>query len=164
MKRSFIFMVLVLMMIGIVACGGDAEATPTLSSTPTSVSVAAETAPEPEEIVVRMGDLFFGDSNDNVQNPPIWTVTSGAEVTVATENRSGALQHNWAVVKLNATVPEPFLGDKQMEVILVDTGVIDGGKTDTFTFTAPATGEYKVICTVPGHYPSMQGKLVVKPE
>lgn len=109
-----------------------------------------------------MGDLFFGDSNDNVQNPPIWTVTSGAEVTVATENRSGALQHNWAVVKLNATVPEPFLGDKQMEVIFVDTGVIDGGKTDTFTFTAPAAGEYKVICTVPGHYPSMQGKLIVK--
>jgi uncharacterized cupredoxin-like copper-binding protein len=152
------------MMIVIVACGGNEEATPTLSSTPTSVPVAAETALAPEEIAVRMGDLFFGDSNDNMHNPPIWTVTSGAEVTVATENRSEALQHNWTVVKLNATVPEPFLGDKQMEVILVDTGVIDSGKTDAFTFTPPATDEYKVICTVPGHYPSMQGTLVVKPE
>jgi len=94
MKRSFIFMVLVSLMIVIVACGGDEEATPTLSPTPTSMPVAVETAPEPEEIVVSMGDLFFGDSNDNLQNPPIWTVTSGAEVTVAAENRSGALQHN----------------------------------------------------------------------
>jgi len=51
-----------------------------------------------------------------------------------------------------------------MEVVLIDTGVIDAGKTDNFTFTAPAVGEYKVICTVPGHYPSMQGKLVVKSE
>jgi uncharacterized cupredoxin-like copper-binding protein len=182
MKRFLMFIVLGLMMLGIVACGGDEEATPasiptamptpiataiavatpTLPSTPTSVPVATEAAPEPEEIAVRMGDLYFGDSNDNTQNPPIWTVTSGAEVKVVAENRSGALQHNWAVVKLDETVPEPFLGDKQMEIVLLDTGVIDSGKSGAFTFTAPAAGEYQVICTVPGHYPSMQGKLVVK--
>ena len=123
------------MMIGIVVCGGNEEATsisvptstvtvvtvetPTLPSTPTPVPVAIEAALESEEIVVSMGDLYFGNSNDHMQNPPIWTVTSGAEVTVATENRSGALQHNWAVVKLDAIVSEPFLGDKQMEVVLV---------------------------------------------
>jgi uncharacterized cupredoxin-like copper-binding protein len=178
MKRFFTTLVLVLMMMGIAACGGDQEATPTsiptsmptavataiptLPSTPTSAPVATAVAPKPEEIAVRMGDLYFGDSNDNMQNPPIWTVTSGAEVKVVAENHSGALQHNWAVVKLDATVPEPFLGDKQTEIVLVDVGVINSGKTSTFTFTAPAVGEYKVICTVPGHYPSMQGKLVVK--
>lgn len=109
-----------------------------------------------------MNDLYFGDTNDNLNNPPVWTVTNGAEVTVTVENRSGALQHNWATSKLDAVIPQPFVGGEGLDIVLLDSGVVDTGQSSTITFTAPAVGEYLVICTVPGHYPVMQGKLVVE--
>lgn len=118
-------------------------------------------AAAPEAIEVLMNDLYFGESNDNLANPPVWTVRSGADVTVAMDNRSGALQHNWAIVKAGEEVPSPFLGEEQMDVVLLDAGILEPNQTDTFAFTAPELGEYMVICTVAGHYPVMQGKLIV---
>ncbi len=158
------------------ACGGNDEAISTVAPTSTAVAVAtvaptATTAAvviEPTTSVqpaaalnVVMNDIYFGETNDNSSNPPIWTVTSGAAVTVTLENRSLGLQHNWAISKLGEAIPAPFVGGDQMAVVLLDSGVLDAGQSNTFTFTAPLPGEYTVICTVPGHYPVMQGKLVV---
>jgi len=158
------------------ACGGNDEAISTVAPTSTAVAVAtvaptATTAAvviEPTTSVqpaaalnVVMNDIYFGETNDNSSNPPIWTVTSGAAVTVTLENRSLGLQHNWAISKLGEAIPAPFVGGDQMAVVLLDSVVLDAGQSNTFTFTAPLPGEYTVICTVPGHYPVMQGKLVV---
>ncbi|MFZ4660498.1 MAG: plastocyanin/azurin family copper-binding protein [Caldilineaceae bacterium] len=159
------------------ACGGAAE-TPTPAPTNTSVPIAtlaptATVAPTPVAptptvatpaavaFTVAMNDLYFGDTNDNMNNPPVWSVTSDAEVTVTVANRSGGLQHNWAISKLDAVIPQPFVGGEGLDIVLLDSGVVDAGQSTTITFTAPAVGEYLVICTVPGHYPVMQGKLVV---
>ena len=154
------------------ACGGAAE-TPTPAPTNTAVPTAtiaptatvaptpSMAAPDPVAFTVAMNDLYFGDTNDNMNNPPVWTVTSDAEVTVTVENRSGGLQHNWAISKLDAVIPQPFVSGEGLDIVLLDSGVVDAGQSSTITFTAPAVGEYLVICTVPGHYPVMQGKLVV---
>jgi uncharacterized cupredoxin-like copper-binding protein len=40
---------------------------------------------------------------------------------------------------------------------------VDAGKTVTFKFTAPAAGEYQVVCDVAGHLEAgMQGKVIVQ--
>jgi uncharacterized cupredoxin-like copper-binding protein len=88
-------------------------------------------------------------------------VTNGATVTVNLDNQ-GALQHNWAIVKIGEEVPVPFDVQQHSAKLLYSTGVVEGGTTATVTFIAPDPGEYLVICTVAGHYPVMQGKLVVK--
>ncbi|MEM7125014.1 MAG: hypothetical protein AAF702_01725 [Chloroflexota bacterium] len=183
--KAFVSMFVVLFFVA--ACGGRDEPQATLEPTttpvpiatiaptatsmptalPTSVLEATETSDDssqfidPEVIEVVMNDLYYGESNDNIANPPVWTVTSGADVSVVMENRSQALQHNWAIVKAGEEVPTPFLGEEQMNVVLLDAGVLDANQTETFNFTAPELGEYMVICTVAGHYPVMQGKLVV---
>ena len=46
--------------------------------------------------------------------------------------------------------------------VLANTKVVGGGEKDTIEFTAPAPGTYDYICTFPGHYAIMKGKLVVQ--
>ena len=147
MKSKTLFTLLAVTSLLLVACSGSGGA-------------AEENETINETISVVMNDIYFGDSNDNASNPPVWTVSSGATVTVKLDNR-GALQHNWSIVKDGEEVPVPFLIDEHSDMLLYSTDVLDGGTTASANFTAPEPGEYLVICSVAGHYPSMQGKLVV---
>ncbi|MDX1663096.1 MAG: sulfocyanin-like copper-binding protein [Candidatus Promineifilaceae bacterium] len=144
-------LLLVLISLFLVACGGDAEAP----------AEELDVVEEEATIAVTMNDIYFGENPNNAEDPPIWTVPAGAEVTVNLDN-NGALQHNWAIVQPGEEVPVPVTEETAEGIILYDTGLVDGGETATATFTAPeAAGEYLVICTVAGHYPAMQGRLVV---
>jgi azurin len=40
--------------------------------------------------------------------------------------------------------------------------MLGGGETTTIAFTAPAAGTYDYICSFPGHYGMMKGKLIVE--
>lgn len=33
-----------------------------------------------------MNDIYYGDSNDNAENPPVWQVNSGSNGTICMEN------------------------------------------------------------------------------
>lgn len=46
--------------------------------------------------------------------------------------------------------------------VLAHTDLIGGGETTEVKFTAPAAGEYDFICSFPGHYAMMKGKLIVE--
>jgi plastocyanin len=107
-----------------------------------------------------MQDIFFGPENDNVQNPPEWTVSSGAEVTLRMDNM-GALEHSWVILKQGETVPPAYDDAVDGDKVLFSSGNVVAGASDQVTFTAPAPGEYNVLCTVPGHSAVMQGKLIV---
>lgn len=55
-----------------------------------------------------------------------------------------------------------FLPDDQ-SAVLAHTKTLGPKESDKVDFTAPATaGEYPFICTFPGHYMLMHGKLIVK--
>ncbi|HFC11678.1 MAG TPA: hypothetical protein ENJ56_02445 [Anaerolineae bacterium] len=109
-----------------------------------------------------MNDIYFGDDADNVANPPQWTLNSGGRAQIKAEN-DGSLEHNWAIIKAGATVPDSVTDAAAIkDIILFDVGNVAGGASTNATFDIPDAGEYTVICTVAGHYPTMQGKLVVK--
>ena len=150
MKKRLPIYVLLLFALVLAACGGN------------NGDDAAADEPESATIQVVENDIYYGDSNDNAANPPTWTVPAGGEVTANITN-NGALEHNWAIVELGAEVPNPFVEEDGSDIILQDSGLTPAGEEATYTFTAPADpGEYQVICTVPGHYPLMQGVLVVE--
>ena len=66
-------------------------------------------------------------------DPDTLTVKAGTEVEIALTN-DGAIKHNMSID--DADVDED----------------LDGGKSTSFTFTAPdAPGEYKIHCNIPGH-------------
>lgn len=46
--------------------------------------------------------------------------------------------------------------------VIAATKLIGGGQETSITFTAPAKGTYDFICSFPGHYGIMKGKLIVE--
>lgn len=124
---------------------------------------SAPDEPEARTIAVETHDIYFGKENDNVENPPVWAVPSGAEVKVNLANL-GNLEHDWAIVKADAELPQTITAETDLSpLLLFDAGKMESGSEKTVTFTAPSEpGDYLVICTVPGHYPTMQGRLEVK--
>lgn len=151
---------LVTAMFILAACGGG-------SSEPTATPApAAADAPSAQDVIaatldVAMHDIYYGANNDNIANPPVWNAAAGTEVTLNLDNQGG-LEHSWAIVKKDTELPMPFLADEYKDLILWASTNVQAGQKPTETFTAPEVGEYLVICTVAGHFPVMQGKLVVQ--
>lgn len=158
-SSKWIVPVLILALAVLAACGSGGE--------PAAPEAAAPPAQSAQEVIaatleVAMHDLYYGDTSDNLQNPPVWTVGAGERVQVNLVNEGG-LQHNWAIVKPGSEVPVPFRSESDSGILIWDTGLVDPGQSASATFTAPSEpGEYTVICTVAGHYPAMQGRLVVQ--
>lgn len=157
MTRKWISGVIVGAILVLAACGGGGkkEATPApAASAPSAQEAIAQV------LAVTAHDLYYNEP-DNVTNPPKWTVKAGEAFEIDLDNQGG-LQHNWAIVKPGSDVPVPFDSAKNGDLLLWDAGLVDPGKSEKAQFTVTDPGIYKIICTVAGHYPSMQGQLEVK--
>ena len=130
------------------------------NSTTTGSTGAATTNADVALVTVDMYDNYYGAADDNLANPPVWSVQTGVDV-VATLTNHGRRNHNWAIVKPGAAIPIPYKEGQGGEIILHGIGMVYGNSQTTITFTAPEPGEYMVICTVDGHYPEMQGRLLI---
>lgn len=154
MKYISIAVVCTIFTIFLAACGGGGAQ---------KTEADAPAAPKAQTVTLNVeeNDIYYGKMPDNVTKPPVWEVPAGAKIKVNVKN-NGALEHNWAIVKQGADVPEPFVEANSKDIILAQTGLTPAGKSGSYDLTAPLPGEYKIICTVAGHYPSMQGRLIVK--
>ncbi len=118
-------------------------------------------------IVLNSNDLMKFDKN-------MLLVTSGKKITL-TLNHTGKLEkaimgHNFVLLKQGVDVvayAEKAVLARENEYIpegdeeIVYTKLLGGGESDTITFDAPAKGHYTFICSFPGHYGLMKGKLIV---
>ncbi len=85
-----------------------------------------------------------------------------------------AMGHNWVLfsatsdadvqkIAMECMKNAPDYLPKDRSVVLAHTKLIGGGESDVITFTAPdKPGSYPYICTFPGHFSMMKGKLIVK--
>ena len=134
----------------LVACGGGGDTESEESSGPESVTL---------EIV--QNDIYYGSTPDNMDNPPRWEAFADGRVVLEITN-NGTSQHNWAVINKDAELPATFDSEANADLIFYQAGLLEPGTEFRESFFAPTEpGEYVVICTVAGHYPSMQGRLVV---
>ena len=86
------------------------------------------------------------------------TVFSGKETTLELKN-SGAVEHDFTILKKGAVAKTPFDREKQAGDILAKYK-LGAGKSDSFKFTLPEPGEYEIICNIPGHVEAgMVGKV-----
>lgn len=104
------------------------------------------------------------------------TVTAGAEVTLIMENTATApaMIHNIVVLTTNSDEDANRVGMAAIaametdyipedDAILAYTPMANPGETVEVTFTAPSEpGNYRFICTYPGHFGTMQGVLIVQ--
>lgn len=158
MKTISLTIACIVFTILLTACGGGGSGAQKIEE-----AAPADAAPKVQTVTlnIEQGDIYYGKTPDNATNPPTWEVPAGAKIKVNLKN-NGALEHNWAIVKQGAEIPEPFIEADNKGIILAQTGLSPAGKTSSYDITAPLPGEYKIICTVAGHYPSMQGRLIVK--
>ena len=105
--------------------------------------------------------------------PTTLTLNEGAEVTLIFKNQSSAagMLHNFVLVPLGSGQEIATAGIAAGEAnnfvpnddrIVVATKMTTMGEEVTITFTAPKKGSYQYICTYPGHFPKMVGRLTVK--
>jgi uncharacterized cupredoxin-like copper-binding protein len=86
-------------------------------------------------------------------------VSAGQTVNVTLKN-NGSVDHTWVVLKqgVNDTTSSQFSADQALFTVKAAAG-----QTGTGSFTAPAAGQYEIICDVPGHLDAgMKGTLTVK--
>ena len=94
---------------------------------------------------------------------------------ILTLNHTGKLPknimgHNLVLLKMNVDVnvfSKLALEFKNNDYIplnedfIAHTILLGGGESVTFSFTINEPGEYKYVCTFPGHYQMMQGVLII---
>lgn len=61
-----------------------------------------------------------------------------------------------------AAAANDYIPKDKEDAVLAHTKLVGGGESDTIEFEAPPAGEYDYICSFPGHYTQMQGKLIVR--
>lgn len=104
-----------------------------------------EKTSSPEEGVTIISREFVVEGKEYSFSPSSVSVNAGERVRVTFKNTGGAV-HNFVIQDLG-----------------VGTRTISPGQTDTVEFTAPSSGTYTFICSVPGHaIGGMLGDLLVK--
>jgi uncharacterized cupredoxin-like copper-binding protein len=82
--------------------------------------------------------------------PNTFTVPAGQEITI-NANNSGAVVHNFVIMKLNTAVGEDFGPEDEANIYWQLE--MQPGQQSTATFTAPSEpGDYQVVCRTAGHY------------
>lgn len=135
-------------------------------------AIALATAAQAKDVEVAI------KGNDQMQyDNKAFEVAAGDNVKITFENAGKmpkqVMGHNVIVLKAGVDVaafateamksaatdyiPESKKGD-----ILAHSKLLGPGEKETVTFTAPAAGVYTYLCSFPGHYVLMQGKMTVK--
>lgn len=172
--------------IGLVACGGAENKSGDKTEDRSAKEVAKEEVatsktdqPTEEEVkkekeVVEINLIAKGEDMTAISfDPKTLNVPAGSRVKLTLKNESQAegMFHNFVLVKLGTGQEIATLGIKAGEKnefvpdnpnVLAHTKVVDMGKSTIIEFDAPPKGSYHYICTYPGHYPNMIGRLNVE--
>lgn len=135
MKRLFFALALLLLAVGVVACG------------PRSATSKASTS-----FSIELSEFKF--------TPDQFVVPAGKEITLNLTNK-GAVEHEFVIIKKGEQVTPPFSEDDEDKVYWEVE--VKAGESTTATFTAPSEpGEYEVVCGIEGHLEAgMKAKLTV---
>ena len=105
--------------------------------------------------------------------PKSLSIPAGSKMKLTFKNESEAagMLHNFVLVKLGTGQEVAAAGIKagkdknfvpESENVIAYTKVLELGSETVLEFDAPAKGSYHYICTYPGHYPNMIGRLNVE--
>ncbi|HEY5890999.1 MAG TPA: cupredoxin domain-containing protein [Acidimicrobiia bacterium] len=98
-------------------------------------------------------------------SPGSYTIPAGEEITIEIEN-AGSVDHEWVLLQPGVTISSEADLPETEEELLADfvywEEEVAPGDTQSFTFTAPAAGDYQVVCAIEGHFDAgMEAQLTV---
>lgn len=156
------------------SCGDKKKETPaTTTDTKVEKKAPVEAAVEDPNVAV-----LTIEGNDQMQfNKKELRVKAGQKVKLTLKHvgkmDKAVMGHNWALLTQDAEVTKvgnaaalakdnDYIPADMSDKIIVHTKMIGGGESVTIEFDAPEPGTYTYLCTFPGHYALMQGKLIVE--
>ncbi len=168
MYKSKITSLLLLLTLGLTACGSE----------PAEQPAAAPEAPAVMEASSGVMEVVIQPAGNELRfEQTTFSVKAGQEVKLIMDNTATmeAMQHNIVILSSNDDEVVARVGMAGMTAgdaagyvpqddpdVLAYTAVARPGEKKEVTFTAPTTpGTYRYICTFPGHYMVMQGTMVV---
>lgn len=99
-------------------------------------------------------------------------INAGQKITLHLNNTGTdpSMKHNAVIIVAGKGQEVAMAGLKEPnndyipadnEAVLAHTKLLDPGQKDTIEFSIDQPGKYKFICTYPGHFPTMQGDIIV---
>lgn len=164
------------------SCGGGNESNESTTTTDTEA-----TAPQEEEAPgadipgindVQVTDHIVLTGDDQMKyDKTLFKVKAGQDVKLSFKNigklPAAAMSHNVVILqqgtdvqafgeaavaaKANDHIPQDMISD-----VIAHTKLLGPGESDEITFKLPDTGVYDFICTFPGHFATMRGKIVAE--
>ncbi|MGN6532621.1 MAG: plastocyanin/azurin family copper-binding protein [Ginsengibacter sp.] len=183
MKRLF-FVPAAAAVLFLASCGGgngsnennnNAAATEDTSSTAATAKPGADI---PGIDTVAVTDHIKLDGMDDMKyDRTLFKVKAGQKITLDFKNigkqPAAAMSHNVVILQqgtdvqafgeaaIPAAATEHIPASMASDVI-AHTKLLGPGQSDEITFTLPDPGVYDFICTFPGHFGSMRGKIVAE--
>ena len=171
MKKQFKTSIFtVICMLALSACGGDAKKAETTEPAATTEATTATPA--------TAGTTLEIEANDQMKyNLSELKAVAGQEITLVLKNvgkmDKTVMGHNVIILKPGTDVAEyakkamaakatDYVPASESASVIAHTKLTSGGETDTITFTIAEKGTYEFICSFPGHYALMRGKLIIE--
>ena len=167
--------------IAVSSCGNNAEKkeeTTSTESTPTTeapASTTEETVPGIENVT--SSQTWTVEGNDQMQfNINLIRVKAGEPVELTLKNVGSmpkeSMGHNFVVLKPGVDIPtfggeaaaaadSEYIPKSSLTSIVAHTKLLGPGESDKITFTLEK-GVYPYLCSFPGHFGIMQGKIVAE--
>lgn len=180
MKKLF-FLPAAAVMLFLASCGGNSSSDETTATEDTTTAPAAAEAPGsdiPGIDTVTVTDHITLTGNDQLQyDKTLFKVKAGQKITLDFKNigtqPAAAMSHNVVILQQGtdvqkfgeAAVPAAataHIPDSMKDDVIAHTKLLGPGESDQITFTLPDAGVYDFICTFPGHFGTMHGKIVAQ--
>lgn len=184
MKRLF-FVPAAAAMFFLASCGGGSQSNETTAPADTSTTTEAPEAVEapgadiPGIDTVSVTDVIKLNGMDDMKyDKTLFKVKAGQKITLDFKNigklPAAAMSHNVVILKpgtdvqafgtaaISAAATEHIPASMKDDVI-ANTKLLGPGQSDQITFTLPDAGVYDFVCTFPGHFGTMHGKIVAEP-
>ncbi len=182
MKKLF-FVPAVAAMFFLASCGGnnsnDESTTATEDTTTATTATEAPGADIPGIDTVSVTDhINLTGSDDMKYDKTLFKVKAGQQVTLDFKNvgklPAAAMSHNVVILQQGtdvqkfgeAAVPAAataHIPPSMTDDVIAHTKLLGPGESDQITFTLPDPGVYDFICSFPGHFGTMNGKIVAEP-
>lgn len=185
MKKYIFSSILIALVIGLAACGGEESSEQPAAEQEEAVDDGVRTieiigTDDMKFVVAEEADgLVTGDAAGQNLLLEAIEAAPGEELRVTLTTVSNlpptAMSHNFALLAMGTDADafarasitardNDYIAPDFADQVLVHTAMLGNGESDTITFTAPEEpGEYTFICTFPGHYAGgMVGTLIVE--
>ncbi len=168
------------------SCGGNSSSDTTApaadtsaASAPAAAATEAPGADIPGIDSVAVTDHIKLDGMDDMKyDKTLFKVKAGQKITLDFKNigklPAASMSHNVVILRQGtdvqafgeAAIPAAateHIPASMKDDVIAHTKLLGPGESDQITFTLPDAGVYDFICTFPGHFGTMRGKIVAEP-